>query len=263
MFAAYRAWRRRRFLLKHPLNAGLWQQVSLRFVFFERLTESEKQRLAGLCALFLHEKQISAAGNFQLSDEMKLGIAIQACILILNLGLDFYRDWVEVIVYPEEFFPRNEYRNEQGLVQTDDQAYAGQAWLHGPVILSWASVERAWRQERANVVIHEFSHKLDMLNGDANGFPPLHAGMSRQHWAQAFTQAYEDLRRRVQLHQMTALDAYGCESPAEFFAVASEAFFNIPAVLARCYPSVYDQLVMFYRQDPAGRAPDHDRNPAQ
>lgn len=253
MFSAFRAWRRRRILKKYPLDTALWQRVSSRFRFVARLTNDERAHLRQLCVLFLHEKQISSAGNLALNTAMKLGIAIQACILILNLGLDCYRNWVEIIVYPDEFMPRQEYRNEFGLVQTDHRAYSGQAWLRGPVILSWASVEAAGRGSGSNVVIHEFAHKLDMLNGDANGFPVLHSDMSRKRWAQVFTDAYEDLCRRVQRGDATQLDAYACESPAEFFAVVSESFFEFPEALAQDYPQVYDQLTLFYRQDPVRR----------
>ena len=263
MFSAYRAWRRRRILRKHRLDEAMWQRVSSRFAFAARLTQTERARLGELCVLFLHEKQISSAGDLELDNEMKLGIAIQACILILNLGLDSYRDWIEVIVYPDEFMPRQEYRNEYGLVQTDHHAYAGQAWLRGPVILSWASVATAWKPDGTNVVIHEFAHKLDMLNGDADGFPSLHAGMSRQQWTQTFTHAYEDLCRRLRRGEATPLDAYACESPAEFFAVVSESFFEFPDSLTRHYPEVYDQLVMFYRQDPAGRHTPGERRVAR
>jgi Mlc titration factor MtfA (ptsG expression regulator) len=253
MLRAYRAWRRRRILDKYPLDSGLWQRLASRLAFVTRLTEQEQTRLRELCVLFLHEKQINAAGDFVLDDEMKLGIAIQACILILNLSLDSYDGWVEVIVYPDEFMPRQEYLNEHGLMQTDHHAYAGQAWLRGPVILSWSSVENAWRHAGANVVIHEFAHKLDMRNGGADGFPSLHAGMSRERWTQIFTTAYEDLCRRVRHGHPTGLDDYACESPAEFFAVVSEVFFELPEALVEHYPQVYDQLVMFYRQDPTKR----------
>ena len=184
---------------------------------------------------------------------MKIAIAAQACILILNLGLDYYRDWVEVIVYPDEFVPGREYRNEHGLVQRDNHAYAGQAWLHGPVILSWASVSTAWKNDGVNVVIHEFAHKIDMLNGDANGFPPLHADMNRQQWSETFTAAYEDLCRRVDQNEKADLDEYACESPGEFFAVVSETFFERPQMLERAYPAIYSQLSLFFRQDPLGR----------
>ena len=253
MFNAYRAWRRRRIIANYPIDKRLWQCLSARLVFVARLTEQEQARLRELCVLFLHEKQINPAGNLVLNDEMKLGIAIQACILILNLGLDSYDGWVEVIVYPDEFMPRQEYMNEHGLVQTDHHAYAGQAWMRGPVILSWSNVETAWRHDGANVVIHEFAHKLDMHNGGADGFPSLHADMNREQWTETFTAAYEDLCQQVRRGEPTGLDDYACESPAEFFAVVSEVFFERPEMLIEHYPEVYSQLAMFYRQDPVRR----------
>lgn len=253
MLGAFRAWRRRRTLRNHPLDPDLWHRVSSRFGFIARLSKIDRDRLRDLCVLFLHEKQISGAGDFALDDEMRLEIAIQACLLILNLGLDSYNDWVEVIVYPDEFMPRQEYRDEHGLVHTDPHAYSGQAWSRGPVILSWNSVDSRSQHRGSNVVIHEFAHKLDMLNGGADGFPSLHADMNREQWTSALTHAYEDLRQRTRLGQERYLDDYACESPAEFFAVASESFFESPQVLRRHYPGAYVQLARFYRQDPANR----------
>jgi Mlc titration factor MtfA (ptsG expression regulator) len=253
MFGLIRSWRRNRILRSSALDSALWGRVAVRFAFVQRLTEEERTRLRELSILFLHEKQLSAAGGLELSDEMRLGIAIQACILILNLGLDSYSGWVEIIVYPDEFVPRREYRNEHGLVELDHASYAGQAWLQGPVILSWADVEHAWLADGANVVIHEFAHKLDMLNGDANGFPPLHAGMSREEWTQALAAAYEHFVRDVESGRYTEIDPYAAESPGEFFAVLSEAFFETPEVIEESYPAVYRQLSLFYKQDPARR----------
>lgn len=253
MFSAYRAWRRRRILRKYPLDPTLWQQVSSRFGFVARLDDKEKSRLRDLCVLFLREKQISAASGLKLDDEMLLGIAIQACILILNLGIDCYNGWVEIIVYPDEFVPRHQVHNEHGVVETDETAYSGQAWLRGPVILSWVDVEYAWIGDGANVVIHEFAHKLDMLNGEANGFPPLHPGMDRRIWAEVFTAAYEDFCRRVDARENTEIDPYASEAPAEFFAVLSENFFEMPDLVREVYPQVYDQLAAFYRMDLADR----------
>lgn len=251
-------WRRRRILVKASLDDPVWERVSGRFAFVQRLDAGEKQRLRDLCVLFLHEKQISAAGGLELTLEMRIGIAVQACILLLNLGpasnaLEHYEGWVEIIVYPAEFVPRHEFRTEEGLVGLDESSYAGQAWLQGPVILSWEDVENAGDVDGVNVVIHEFAHKLDMLNGTANGFPPLHAGMNRQTWSAAFGAAYEDLRRRVEAGENPDIDPYAAESPAEFFAVLSEAFFEIPDIVREVYPRVYDQLAQFYRQDPASR----------
>ncbi|MGD2139660.1 MAG: zinc-dependent peptidase [Burkholderiales bacterium] len=255
MLGAYRAWRRRRILGKHSLDPLLWQRVSSRYSYVARLNETDRRRLRDLCVLFLHEKQISPVNGFELDADMRLSIAVQACILILNLGLDSYSDWVEVIVYPDEFMPRGEFRDEHGLVHTDPHAYAGQAWSRGPVILSWRSIETGSRHDGGNVVIHEFAHKLDMLNGSADGYPMLHREMNRETWARIFTHAYEDLRSRVVQGRERYLDEYATESPAEFFAVVSESFFEQPELLLRHYPDIYDQLAQFYRQNPANALP--------
>lgn len=248
-----RQWRRRRILSKADLDDATWQRVAERFSFVARLNGDERARLRDLAILFMHGKQISAAGGLELNREMKLGIAVQACILVLELGIEHYDGWVEVIVYPDEFVSGHEFRNPEGLVEIDGMSYAGQAWLRGPVILSWADVEHAGDMDGMNVVIHEFAHKLDMLNGEANGFPPLHAGMNRQAWSQTFGAAYKDLCRRVKAGEHTEIDPYATESPGEFFAVVSEGFFEIPDIVRAVYPQVYEQLAQFYRQDPASR----------
>lgn len=253
MFSALRAWRRRRILKRVRLDDLLWKRVARRFGFVHRLSESDLSRLRELCVLLLHEKQFSAAGELELDDEMRLGIAIQACILILNLDLDDYRNWVEIIVYPDEFVPGQEYRDEHGIVAVDQRAYAGQAWFRGPVILSWKNIESAWTTGDGNVVIHEFAHKLDMLNGTANGFPRLHREMDRQQWSSVFLNAYRAFCAQVHSDKPTQINAYAAESPAEFFAVMSEVFFQQPDILDRIYPLVYDQLVMFYRQNPLSK----------
>ncbi len=246
-------WRRRRILGKSRLDDATWRRVTERLSFVARLNAGERARLRDLAILFLHGKQISAAGGLELNPEMKLGIAVQACILVLELGIEHYDGWFEVIVYPDEFVSGHEIRNREGLVETDQTSYAGQAWLRGPVILSWADVEHAGDMDSMNVVIHEFAHKLDMLNGTANGFPPLHAGMNRQLWSQTFNAAYQDLCRRVKAGERTEIDPYATESPGEFFAVVSEAFFELPDIVRVIYPQVYEQLAQFYRQDPASR----------
>lgn len=246
-------WRRRRILQRASLDEATWLRVASRFSFFQRLDAEERARLRELVILFLHGKQVSGAGGLELDLEKLLSIAIQACIVVLNLGIEHYDGWVEIVVYPDEFMPRQEIRNQDGLIETDEMSYSGQAWLNGPVLLSWADVENADDADGVNVVIHEFAHKLDMLNGDANGFPPLHAGMSRETWSQAFTAAFEDLRRRVEAGEDTEIDPYATESPAEFFAVISESFFEIPDLVRTVYPAVYGQLSQFYRQDPASR----------
>lgn len=254
MLWSYKAWHRRRILRKHALPEDLWRDVVARLPFLRRLAPEELRRLRELVTLFLHAKHVSAAGGLILTDEMRVTIAVQACVPILNLDLDYYDGWVEIIVYPDEFVPEYEYMDEDGLVHHVRAPMSGEAWLGGPVILSWHDAGRSHEPDGYNVVIHEFAHKLDMLNGDANGFPPLHAGMSRQAWSSAFGGAYADFCARVDAGEETAIDPYASETPGEFFAVLSEAFFEAPDRVLRDYPEVYAQLSQFYRQDPAKRA---------
>ena len=173
-------------------------------------------------------------------------------MLILNLDLDYYRGWAEVIVYPDEFVAEYDYVDEDGVAHHVEEPMTGESWLDGPVILSWADAEQAGSGGGYNVVIHEFAHKLDMLNGDANGFPPLHAGMSRADWSACSGGLRRFLPARGRGGN-SRIDDYAAESPAEFFAVLTEAFFEIPAAVRDEYPEVYRQLAAFYRQDPAGR----------
>lgn len=253
MFEALRNWRRDRVLKRSPIDDRMWRQLVARYPFTRTLPDEDRARLRDLTVLFLHEKSIVGAGGLEVRDEMRMGVAVQACMLILNLGLDWYRGWVEVIVYPDEFVAEYEYMDEAGVSHHVEQPMTGESWHAGPVILSWADAEQRGGETGYNVVIHEFAHKLDMLNGDANGFPPLHAAMERDAWSRTFGEAYEDFRRRAEREEETGLDPYGAESPAEFFAVLSEAFFETPRAVQAAYGDVYRQLAAFYRQDPAAR----------
>jgi Mlc titration factor MtfA (ptsG expression regulator) len=246
-------WRRERVLKRASLDEALWRAVIERYPFTRVLSREERARLRDCVILFLHEKSIVGAGGLELRDEMRIGIATQACMLILGLDLDYYRGWVEVIVYPEEFVAEYEYMDGDGVVHRVEEPMTGESWLAGPVILSWADAEMRGDRHGYNVVIHEFAHKLDMLNGDANGFPPLHAGMDRAAWSTAFGAAYEHFRARVERGEASGIDPYAAENPAEFFAVVSEAFFEIPETVQAEYGAVYRQLAGFYRQDPAAR----------
>ena len=253
MFGRFRQWRRSRVLARAQLDERAWAATVQRFEFARRLRADERARLRELVILFLHDKRFSTAHGLALTEGMRLHVAVQACMLILNLDMDYYRGWSEVLLYPAQFVPRHQYTDETGVVHQGDQPYAGEAWLHGPVILSWEDVARSEYPDGVNVVIHEFAHKLDMLNGAANGFPPLHREMSRRAWMQTFTAAYHDFCARVDAGEDTIIDPYASETPGEFFAVLSEAFFELPDVVQDEYPAVYDQLSQFYRQDPLVR----------
>ncbi|WP_373507195.1 zinc-dependent peptidase [Thiocapsa sp.] len=219
----------------------------------DELNEEETRRLADLALLFLRDKRLDPAQGLELTDAMRLAIALQACLPVLELGLDWYSGWYAVIVYPEEFVPEREVMGDDGVVWTEHEAKSGEAWEQGPVILSWADVEAGMERDGYNVVIHELAHKLDMRDGAANGCPPLHAGMSPKVWAETFSAAYDDLCRRVDADEETPIDPYATESPAEFFAVLSEGFFELPDLVHSEYPAVYEQMRLFYRQDPLAR----------
>jgi MtfA peptidase len=249
----FRQWRRARVLRRQTIDEELWRVTVTQYPFTRSLSASDLTRLRELVTLFLHEKGIHGAGGMVVGDDMRIAIAIQACVLILNLGLDYYRGWVEVIVYPDEFVAEREFVDEAGVAHTIEEPMTGESWERGPVILSWADANEGGRAGGYNVVIHEFAHKLDMLNGEPNGFPPLHADMSRGAWVDAFTRAYEDFCAKVDGDALLDIDDYAAESPAEFFAVMSEAFFESPHNLYSLYRDVYVQLAQFYRQEPRAR----------
>jgi len=248
-------WRRHRILERERarVDAATWERLFAGLPLLAGLSEAEVRELRDLALLFLREKTLEEAQGMRLEPDMHLAIALQACLPVLHLGLDWYRGWYAVIVYPEEFVPEREWIDEDGVVWVEEEAKSGEAWEQGPVILSWADVEAGGVRDGYNVVVHELAHKLDMLDGAANGHPPLHAGMSDSDWARVFTSAYKDMVRRVDGGEETALDPYAAESPAEFFAVMSEAFFELPHLLEGEYPEVYAQLCAFYRQHPASR----------
>lgn len=236
-------WRRRRVLEKHRIDDELWERATaeLRFI-------PPSDKLRELALLFLAEKQFSGAHELEVTDHMRVSIAAQACLPILELGLDWYRGFTGVVVYPGDFRVRRVEADEHGVVHEWDDELAGEAMPGGPVVISW---DAAAHDTKINVVIHEFVHKIDMLNGVADGMPPLHAGMDAAAWTAAFREAYDGFCDAVDRGRDTWLDPYAGEHPSEFFAVITEAFFQHPGETRRRYPDVYEQLKRFYRQDPA------------
>ena len=236
-------WRRRRVLRKHRIDDALWQHATAPLGFLPRTP-----KLRELALLFLAEKELVGAHELDVTDVMRVSIAAQACTPILELGLDWYAGWRGVVVYPGDFRVRRHEVDEDGVVHEWEDDLAGEAMPGGPVVLSW---DAAAHDAAINVVIHEFAHKLDMLNGEADGVPPLHAGMDRRAWHAALDEAYEGFCDMVDRGKRTWLDPYAAEHRSEFFAVVSEAFFREPREAQRRYPDLYRQLSLFYRQDPA------------
>jgi len=245
---AWRNWRRQRAADQLEITATQWQDAEYCLPFLDRLTDEERQQLRMLARAFIAEKEWSAAPGLQLTAPIQISIALQACLPILNLGLDWYRGWVGIVVYPGDFVIPRQIVDESGVVHEYDDPVLGEAWEGGPVLLSWfANLDEIGD---VSIVIHEFAHKLDMSNGEVDGMPALHADMRRADWIAAFQPAYADFCRRVDAGEETEIDPYAAEHPSEFFAVASEVFFEAPDLLQAEYPAVYRQLQLFYRQDP-------------
>ena len=238
-------WRRKKVLEKHQMDEALWDAATRDFPFVKR---NQSEKLKHLVLLFLAEKQFTGTHGLIVTDTMRVAIAAQACLPIVELGLDWYSGWSGIVVYPGDFRVRRSEVDEDGVLHEWDDELAGEAMPGGPVVLSW---DAAAHDPHINVVLHEFAHKLDMRDGAANGMPPLHPGMDGTAWHAAFTQAYEGFCDALERGKETWLDPYAAEHPAEFFAVVSEAFFQHPTETRRHYPDVYDQLKLFYRQDPS------------
>jgi Mlc titration factor MtfA (ptsG expression regulator) len=238
-------WRRKRVLARHAIDDALWRHATAALNFLPQTA-----KLRELALLFLAEKQFAGAHGLEVTDAMRVSIAAQACLPVLELGLDWYAGWTGVVVYPGDFRVRREWVDEAGVVHEWDDELSGEAMPGGPVVISW---DAAAYDPYMNVVIHEFAHKIDMLNGEADGTPPLHAGMDRRAWRAVFSEAYEDFCDHVDRGRDTWLDPYAAEDLPEFFAVISEAFFEDGRETRRRYPDVYEQLRRFYRQDPAAR----------
>jgi hypothetical protein len=236
-------WRRKRVLRRHRIDDALWQRATGALSFLPKTP-----KLRELALLFLAEKQFAGAHGLEVSDAMRVSIAAQACLPVLELGLDWYAGFTGVVVYPGDFRVRRVETDEHGVVHEWDDELAGEAMPGGPVVLSWDATAN---DPQMNVVIHEFAHKLDMLSGAADGLPPLHVGMSSEAWIAAFKEAYEGFCDAVERGRQTWLDPYAAEHPSEFFAVISEAFFKDPAETRRRYPEVFAQLKRFYKQDPS------------
>ena len=237
------------------IDAADWSAVLDRLPILDSLDGEELGRLRDLATRFVAGKSIEPAIGQRLEAVDAAVIAAQACLPILALGLDAYRSWRTVVVYPSSFVSRTQEMDEAGVEHEWEEERSGESWLGGPVVLSLEDVETSGSGDGYNVVIHEMAHKLDMLDGDANGRPPLHRGMDAAAWSRDFGVAFEDLRRRIESGRIPPIDEYAAEAPGEFFAVASECFFETPDGLEAAYPAVYGHLRGFYRQNPLARAP--------
>jgi MtfA peptidase len=241
-------WRMRRILKSHLIPLSVWQETTRQISVLNELDAVQMAHLREMTAWFLDQKLITGAQGLEVTLPMRVVVASQACLLILNLGVDYFDGWKEVIIYPGAFRVSHKQMDSIGLMHDESSILAGESWLHGPVILSWDDVERDTyhNQNGHNVVLHEFAHKLDGLNDQMNGLPSLRSGMRLKVWSSVMNDAYNALSLQVLSGKPTFINSYAATSPAEFFAVISEYFFTAPNVLQVHYPDVYEQLKMFY-----------------
>ncbi|MGR3897998.1 zinc-dependent peptidase [Psychrobacter sp. 1176_08] len=245
MFNIIKDWREQRILDSSEFTHEDWARAAERIVILDRLNEDELSRLFDLATLFLADKSITGAQGFEITDTVRQSIALQACLPILNLSLEWYDGWSSIIIYQGSYKSDSTTVDEFGIVHEGSQHRSGEAWQRGPVVLSWKDAKHSGERDGHNVVIHEFVHKLDMMNGRANGFPPLQPDMDPTRWTEIMSRDFEDF----QTHRKSGLDRYGATNPAEFFAVLSEVFFETPQKLVDAYPDIYDIMVKFFRQD--------------
>jgi len=238
---------------RRAIPEAIWQLTLARYPFLALRKAADLAELRRLSSLFLDSKEFSGAHGLEVGDDMAVAIAAQACLPVLCLGLRPYDGFVGIVVHPDEVQVKREFVDDDGIVHEYDDVVAGEAMEGGPVMLSWRDVVEAGDTSAwgYNVVVHEFAHLLDMGDGVADGMPPLPNGAARQHWQQVLTREYGGFCEAVDARRGTVLDPYGAESPEEFFAVASEAFFVAPHDLRAEMPALYQLLTGYYRQDPA------------
>ena len=256
---------RRREILKEPFPVQ-WRQILVeRFLHYSFLDDDEKKHLEQLIQVFLAEKRFEGCNGLEITTEIRVVISAEACMLVLGLPHDLYRGLIYILVYPSTVVvppSRLGVFTQSPLIERPPAAISGQAFLGGPVIIVWDHVERQARHpERGhNVVYHEFAHMLDMASGAANGTPVLHSRDQYRIWAQVFSKEFSALQRKSKRGQKTFLDPYGATNEAEFFAVATEVFFDKPIKMQKGHKALYDVLAGFYRQDTAQRERRYRRN---
>ena len=236
-----------------PLPGASLATLERNVPYYSCLPPEYRQRLQGLIQVFLAEKRFEGCGGLEISDEIRLTVAAQACVLILGLENDFYPKLVSILVYPSAYVAPVRRRLPDGTVLETSQVRLGETWGQGSLVLAWDEVKRSAFavHDGRNVVFHEFAHQLDLEEGRADGVPPLPTRSRYLAWAQVLGREYESFVNDLEYHRRTLLDGYGAENPAEFFSVVTESFFEKPRELKGLHPQLYEQFKLFYGQDPA------------
>jgi Mlc titration factor MtfA (ptsG expression regulator) len=247
--------RRRARLRAKPLSTEWWRVIDQRVPYARQLSEADRHELGGIIQILLHEKNFEGCGGLEMTDEIRLTIAAQAAVLLLHRESDYYPTLKSILVYPSAYFAPAKQRQPDGTIIEGPQARLGESWFRGSLVLSWSDVRRsaAEHDDGRNIVFHEFAHQLDGEDGSMNGAPRLDRTGCYQDWARVLGEEFKQLTQDVHRGYRSLLDPYGSTSPPEFFAVATEVFFERPAAMKQEHPELYEQLACFYAQDPAAQ----------
>ena len=244
--------KRRTRLRRQPLPQAVEEILSQNVGLYSLLPDEQREQLHGHINVFLEEKRFLGLGGQEITSEVAITIAGIACMLLLNREPSYFPGFSSILVYPDTY--EVDQVDYDGVVETRKRSRrAGESWHKGPVVLSWSSVLQGSVNagDGYNVVLHEFAHKLDEENSGTNGQPILHAAGHYQEWAEVLSREYRSFADRVSRGKNKVMDEYGLTSPAEFFAVATESFFEKAKAMQRRLPDLYEQLKKFYAVDPA------------
>jgi MtfA peptidase len=246
--------RRRERLRSAPFPADWLGILERNAPYYTSLPEDDRRELQGHVQVFLAETHFEGCNGLELNDEIRVTIAAHACRLLLHRGAEVFPRLVTVLVYPAAYVAKAVEPIAGGGVLEGEQVRLGEAWKGGVAVVSWDKVQAMIRGQTfgRNLILHEFAHILDMEDGASDGTPVLPSRARYASWVAVMEPEYERLRRDSALGRYAVLDYYGATNPAEFFAVATEAFFEKPTVLAKRLPELYAELRAFYQQDPAG-----------
>ena len=243
---------RRREVLNRPFPPA-WVEILKRNVkLYDLLADELRRELREHVQIFLDEKQFVGCAGLEITDEIRVTVAAQACVLLLGREARYYPRLSTIYVYPGAYVADNARAAGGGGMIVEDQVRLGESWQGGPLVLSWDDVQHGAGDVRDghNVVLHEFAHKLDQEDGDADGAPVLERRSSYVSWARVLSEEYDELRERATFGGRTVLDKYGATNPAEFFAVLAEAYFEKPRQLMKKHPELYEQAKGFFKVDP-------------
>ncbi len=254
ILAVYLKQRHREKLMQEQLPQEYLEILENHVALYSILPESLKKELHGRIAIFLDEKEFEGCGGLEITDRVKVTIAAFACILLLNKNFDYYPSLNSILVYPDAYVASNSRSSLGGItVVQKESARLGESWTHGNLVLSWQQIENEACDihNHQNVILHEFAHQLDQLDGYADGTPPLPDKGIYPEWRDVMTREYNHLCEEAEHAVRDVIDWYGATNPAEFFAVTTESFFCNPLALKKAHEKLYELFIEFYQLNPA------------